>query len=239
MSLLIAQWAWEELRMNETAATDESRDLRDTRFYAILDTGYVPRPAWKAMAARLLTGGADLIQMRAKRESAAEREVLLQEVLELVAEWHGRRPHVILNDDVELCARYKGVGLHIGQDDMPAEEARHQIGPNRLLGLSTHSRAQATRAMAFRRGVLDYFCVGPVFATATKPDYEPVGLDLVRWAAEQQPILPWFCIGGINRSNVESLLGAGGRRMVAVSDVLLAEDPAAAVREFRCSITSS
>lgn len=219
--------------MSKPAAMNESGSLRDARFYAILDTGYVSRSQWKPMAARLLAGGADLIQVRAKRENAAERESLLSEVLQLVHEWRGRKPHLIINDDVDLCARHEGVGLHIGQDDMPPEEARQRIGPARLLGLSTHSRSQANQAIVLPGGMLDYFCVGPVFATATKPDYEPVGLDLVQWTAEQRPILPWFCIGGIHRRNVVRVLGAGGQRIVAVSDVLLAEDPAAAVHEFR------
>jgi len=219
--------------MNKAAVNDETNNLADALFYAILDTGYVPRERWKQTAASLLAGGADLIQVRAKRESDADREELLCEVLRLVEQWNGPKPHVIVNDDVELAARYEGVGLHIGQDDVRVEEARQRIGPRRLLGLSTHSRSQATRAFSIPSGVLNYFCVGPVFAPATKPDYEPVGLDLVRWTAGQRPTIPWYCIGGINRGNVASVLTAGGRRMVVVSDVLLAEDPASVVQEIR------
>lgn len=224
--------------MNKRAATDESNDLRDALFYAILDHGYVSRSRWQKMASCLLAGGAGLIQVRAKSVSAAEREELLGELMHLVGQAEGRKPHVVINDDVELCARYPGVGLHLGQEDMPVEEARRRIGPDRLLGLSTHSRAQASQALALPRGVIDYFCIGPVFATATKPDYQPVGLDLVRWAADQRSSIPWFCIGGINRGNISGVLEAGGRRVVAVSDVLQADDPAAAVREFRGVIRS-
>lgn len=211
--------------------------LESTRFYAILDTAYVPRARWKPVCAELIAGGADLIQVRAKHASAAEREALLVEVLPLFTTTErSRRPHLIVNDDVELAARHDGVGLHIGQDDTPPIEARARLGPGRVLGLSTHSLAQARAALALPFGVLDYFCVGPVFATQTKPDYPPVGLELVRTVANENPALPWFAIGGISRRNIASLTSSGARRVVAVSDVLRAENPAAAIREIVAQI---
>ena len=213
--------------------------LQDARFYAILDTAYVPRARWRTVCAALIEGGADLVQVRAKRATAPERERLLEEILPLFGEPAGLRPRLVINDDVELCTRHPGTGLHVGQDDTPPAAARDRIGPDRVLGLSTHSLAQAEAAMALAPGVLDYFAVGPVFATRTKPDYVPVGLDLVRRVAAAFPRTPWFCIGGINRLNTREVVAAGAMRVVAVSDVLLAPDPASAIREIRRSLPAA
>jgi thiamine-phosphate pyrophosphorylase len=154
---------------------------------------------------------------------------------------HGgnRVPFLVINDDVELGARTAGAGLHLGQDDRPATAARTGIGPDRVLGLSTHSWEQAQAAMALPAGVLSYFCVGPLFATPTKPDYTPVGLELVRRVAAARPALPWFVIGGITRANLGAVIAAGAPRVVVVSDVLRAEDPAAAVRAIRGQLARS
>ncbi|BET65538.1 thiamine phosphate synthase [Opitutales bacterium ASA1] len=214
--------------------------LEHARFYAILDTGYVSPERWVATCEALLSGGADLVQIRAKRETPAQREALLTVVLPVFARARrDRPPHVpalIVNDDLELCLRHPDVGLHIGQDDTPPHVARAALGPNRLLGLSTHSLEQASAALALAPGVLDYFAVGPVFATRTKPDYRPVGLELVSRVAALRPHLPWFAIGGIHRGNTHEVVAAGARRIVVVSDVLTASDPAAAVRTLRTQI---
>jgi thiamine-phosphate pyrophosphorylase len=205
--------------------------LSTARFYAILDTGYVPRERWRATCATLIEVGAGLLQIRAKRETPAQRAALLEEILPLFT---GRptAPALIVNDDLDLAARHPGVGLHIGQEDTPPRLARDRLGPDRLLGLSTHSRAQAAAALALPPGVIDYFAVGPVFSTLTKPDYTPVGLALVREVAAMQPRLPWFCIGGITRANVSEVIAAGARRVVVVSDVLTADAPGAAAGEL-------
>src|SRR5690606_8928789 len=120
------------------------------RFYAILDTSYVPRARWRSVAETLIAGSADLIQVRAKHASTDERQALVGEVLPLFRrhDVDGQfRPWLVINDDVELCARIPGTGLHIGQDDTPPGEARQRIGPDRLLGWSTHSPAQARAAL--------------------------------------------------------------------------------------------
>ncbi len=212
--------------------------LRSARFYAILDTGYVPRDRWTAVCRSLLLGGADIVQLRAKHETPAQRRALLEEIMPLFAAGAvvATPPPLIVNDDIDLALAYPGLGLHVGQDDLPPRRAREQLGPDRLLGLSTHSPAQAQAAQALPRGVLDYFAVGPVFATPTKPDYTPVGLELVRHVAGTRPSLPWFCIGGIKRNNLPEVLAAGASRVVVVSEVLVAPDPAAVIREFRAAL---
>lgn len=208
-------------------------DLGHARFYAILDTGYVPRSRWSKVCRALIEGGADIVQLRAKTERPSERRALLEEILPLFAEAGNAAPPLVINDDIHLALSHPGLGLHVGQDDLPTPEARRMLGPGRILGLSTHSREQVAGALALANGVLDYFAVGPVFPTQTKPGYRAVGLELVAHAAAAARTMPFFCIGGINRGNVAQVVAAGGRRVVAVSDVLCDRDPAAAVREIR------
>jgi thiamine-phosphate pyrophosphorylase len=145
---------------------------------------------------------------------------------------------LIINDDVALAARHPQLGVHVGQDDTPVAAVRALLGPDRIIGLSTHSVPQIEAALAIQ-DQLTYFAVGPVFATQTKPDYQPVGLDLVRYLATCYPRLrvPVFCIGGINRTNAPTVIAAGARNLVAVSDVLLDPDPAAAIEEYRRLLT--
>lgn len=199
-------------------------------FYAILDTSWVRRDQWAEKCRQLLAGGADLIQFRAKKETRRERVALLEEILPLFSA--GRTP-LIVNDDIELCLAYPDLGLHIGQDDIPSRDARERLGPERILGLSTHSLEQARAAIALGPSVLSYFAVGPVFATPTKPDYLPVGLDLVRQVSRLKPTLPFFCIGGITRKNVSLVKAAGARGVVIVSDILTAADSQRAVEEIK------
>lgn len=144
-------------------------------------------------------------------------------------------PPLVVNDDLELALAYPNLGLHLDQDDHTPLLARERLGPGRLLGLSTHSPEQATAAQALPPDTLDYFAVGPVFATQTKPDDTPVGLGLGRHVAATRPALPWFCIGGIKHANLREVLAAGATRVVVVSEVLCAADPAALIREFRAT----
>lgn len=209
--------------------------MEAARLYAILDTGYVTDERWTTVAAALLAGGADLLQVRAKGRSAADRRRLCEAVLPVLAAHRtatGRAVPLIVNDDVELAASLPEAGAHIGQDDMSPTAARALLGPGRVLGWSTHSRAQAEAAIA-HRDLLDYFAVGPVYPTGTKPDYVPVGLDLVRQVANLAPPLPWFAIGGINATTLDAVLAAGAQRVVIVSALLTAPDPAATTAALR------
>lgn len=205
------------------------------RVYGILDTGYVPSELWVDKCQALLDGGADIIQVRAKDVTRQERRAFLEAVLPLFA--LASTP-LVLNDDWELAAEYDHVGVHVGQDDTPVPEVRAALGPDRVLGLSTHSPEQADGALALA-DQLTYFAVGPVFATPTKPDYIPVGLELVKYVASRQPTLPWFCIGGVNRRNAHEVIDAGAEALVAVSDLLLSTDTAAAVRELKAAFSTS
>jgi thiamine-phosphate pyrophosphorylase len=210
--------------------------LHPARLYGILDTGYVDpaTPAWEATCRALLEGGVDVLQLRAKHASAAERAALLERILPLFA---GRSTPLIINDDLALALSRPGLGLHVGQEDLPVEEARAALGPDRVLGLSTHSPAQAARALE-QAPLLDYFAVGPVFATPTKPTYTPVGLALVSHVAALAPRLPWFCIGGLKTHHWAQVAAAGGQRAVVVSDLLQAADVSAQTRAWRSIVAA-
>ena len=205
------------------------KPLRKRVLYGILDTGYTSFEAWTTTAEALMAGGVDLLQVRAKGASDAEIEARASAVLPL-CEAHG--VPLIVNDAVHVALRLPGVGAHIGQDDLSPEEARKLLGPDRILGLSTHSRTQIDRALA-QAHLLSYCAVGPIFATPTKPTYEPVGLALASYAKEKNAAIPFYCIGGIKRHNVQTVLDAGGERIVVVSDLLCDPDPAAAARAYR------
>ena len=205
-----------------------SKSLKQLQFYGILDTGYVDTERWEKKCLALLEGGAGVVQLRAKRESSNERRALLERILPFFEETD---VHLIVNDDLDLAVEFSSVGLHVGQDDVCPREARERLGPEPILGLSTHSLIQARSAEALA-DILDYFAVGPVFPTGTKPDYKAVGLDLVREVQSMKPSLPFFCIGGIHQDNVVQVRQAGGQGVVAVSAVLCAEDTAGAVNSF-------
>jgi thiamine-phosphate pyrophosphorylase len=111
-------------------------------------------------------------------------------------------------------------GVHVGQDDLPVTRVREVVGPEAIVGLSTHSLDQATAAVALKP---DYIGFGPLFATPTKPDYVPVGLEDIR-EVHARVDLPVFCIGGIKLENLETVLAAGARRVVIVSGILQASD---------------
>ena len=125
--------------------------------------------------------------------------------------------------------------MHLGQDDTPVGEAREQLGPDVLIGLSTHSPEQFDAALGSEA---DQLSVGPVWETPTKAGRPAAGLDYVRYAAERGGDVPWFAIGGIDAGNVGQVVAAGARRVVVVRAIRDAADPEAAatgLREVLCT----
>lgn len=175
-------------------------------------------------------GGVDVLQIRQK-EMDPDAEMAALEVARAVAS--RRQGLVCVNDSPWLAARFGADVLHLGQTDGPSSAARREVGEPALLGRSTHSPQQADDAA--RDSAVNYFCVGPVFATATKPDDEPVGLELLNYAARLAPpskpsAKPWFAIGGINLGNLDAVLAAGARRICVVRPITRAADPQAAAQ---------
>lgn len=173
-------------------------------------------------------GGVDIIQLRDKSIEAAE-ELDLLAVLKETAQRHGRLWAV--NDRADIAVLSGAPVFHIGQKDLPLPAARTLLNGNAAIGLSSHATDQVDAAIAAAAGPagLDYFCVGPLWATPTKPGRAAVGLDLVKYAAAAAGNdVPWFAIGGIDHSNVQQVLEAGARRIVVVRAITEAADPAAA-----------
>ncbi|WP_066292898.1 thiamine phosphate synthase [Arthrobacter sp. B6] len=186
------------------------------------------------------TGGVDIIQLRDKTIEAAEELDLLAAVKE-AAQRHGRLWAV--NDRADVAVLSGAPVFHVGQKDLPLEAARTLLNGNAAIGLSTHTTAQIDDAIRASAAVtaaptgLDYFCVGPVWATPTKPGRAAVGLDLVKYAAGAVKqaaavpgvaAVPWFAIGGIDLGNVEQVVEAGASRVVVVRAITEASDPAEA-----------
>ncbi len=216
-----------------------SQSLRDAVFYGIVDTGYVSDADIPGKCRALIRAGCKIIQLRAKDCAAARRRAIADSLLPIFAQ--DGAAYFVINDDAELarkiCRQIPNSGLHVGQDDTNPLRAREIIGENRILGLSTHSLKQASDADALC-GVLDYFAVGPVYATATKPGRPAVGLELVRGVKRLAPALPWFAIGGINEKTAPAVRAAGAERIVAVSCVLIPDDTERAVENLLASFNS-
>jgi thiamine-phosphate pyrophosphorylase len=133
----------------------------------------------------------------------------------------------IVNDRPDLAIACGADGVHLGQDDGQVSAVRRLVGDDLLIGLSTHSPEQVDAA----EGV-DYIAVGPVHATPTKPEYAPVGTELVSYAAQHARV-PFFAIGGIDPGNVSEVVAAGAERVAVVRAIRDAADPAEAARLLR------
>ena len=192
-------------------------DLSRSRLYGILDLGYVERSDSRTVVEELVAGGIDLLQLRAKDLSAGEIEKLALEIHPITAE-HG--VPLIINDHPRIARNVSAEGVHLGQDDLSIAEARKIVGPDCAVGKSTHSLDQAIHA--FYEGA-DYIGFGPIFATPTKPDYPPIGLEDIARVHESVRI-PIFCIGGIKLDNLAKVIEAGAYRVVIVSGLLQAQD---------------
>lgn len=205
--------------------------LRLARLYLCTDTRRAQGDLAQFLDAAL-RGGVDIVQIREKGLSAEDELAALEVARSAAQRYQGI---VCVNDDAELAGRFGADMLHLGQDDGPARAAKRRLHRWALVGRSTHSPAQADAALA-DPGV-DYFCVGPVYATETKPDYRPVGLELVRYVARLAPpaeieTKPWFAIGGIDGERLDAVLEAGARRVVVVRAITRADDPEAAARDL-------
>jgi thiamine-phosphate pyrophosphorylase len=220
--------------------------LTTARLYLCTDARK-DRGDFAAFVDAAFAGGVDIIQLRDKSLEAAE-ELELLEVLQQAAQRNGRLWAV--NDRADVAALSGAPVFHIGQKDLPLHAARKFLGTGAAIGLSTHGREQIDAAIASSGTPgLDYFCVGPVWATPTKPGRAAVGLDLVRYAAEATRraeetghaggVVPWFAIGGIDLANVEQVLEAGARRIVVVRAITEAADPSGAARTLLAALDAA
>lgn len=208
------------------------RALNDCHLYGILDTGYCEPDAMPGMLERMIEGGVDIVQLRAK-DLPPDRIAELARLLLPISQ-AAEIPFVI-NDFPEIAGETGAEGVHVGVEDMTAVEARRRSGGKCFVGKSSHSVPQALEGAG--QGA-DYLGFGPLFPTKTKPDYTAIGTAEIREVYRLVKI-PVFCIGGIKRENLPGVIEAGARRAVIVSGLLQADDPARYVRECRGMLVSA
>jgi thiamine-phosphate pyrophosphorylase len=200
---------------------DHLRDrLASARLYLCTDArqrqGDLPR-----FLDEVLSNGVDVVQLRQKGLEAAQ-ELRYLEVFREACGAHGAL--LAVNDRADVAYAAGADVLHLGQDDLPVAIARQLIGPEPIIGLSSHAAAETSSAAADPGA--DYFCTGPVWPTPTKPGRPAPGLDLVHYAAGLDTTRPWFAIGGIDEGNLDQVLAAGATRIVVVRVLTEAADPA-------------
>lgn len=205
--------------------TDRLARLTAARLYLVCDSAPAGRELAQILPAAI-AGGVDIVQLREKTLNDEELLAVARPARALC----GRLGALFVLNDRPLLAREAGAdGVHVGQDDMPVAEVRALVGPDMLIGLSTHAPGEVDAADP---ALVDYIGVGPVHATPTKPGRPAVGVELVRHAAAQAR-MPFFAIGGLGAHNVGDVLDAGASRVCVLRAIADAENPERAARELR------
>ncbi|WP_054023694.1 thiamine phosphate synthase [Bacillus sp. FJAT-28004] len=200
-------------------------DWRDFQLYAITAKSNHPGKSVVEVMEQALIGGAQIVQLRNK---TGTREEVLEEAKALRILTRRYNVPFIINDYPDIVLETDADGVHLGQDDMPIAKARELLGPDRIIGISTHNLLQA---LAAEQEGADYIGVGPVYPTETKPGRTAVTTSYVAEAAHHVTI-PFVAIGGITLGNVDAVLAAGASRICAVSAIVGNDDPASVCRAF-------
>ncbi len=178
-----------------------------------------------------VAGGVDIVQLREKGLADDELTAVASASAALCRRLGAL---LVVNDRPWVAAESGADGIHVGQEDLPVQEVREIVGPEMLVGLSTHSPAEID---AVDPDLVDYIGVGPVHETPTKPGRPAVGLELVRYAAANATV-PFFAIGGLDAGNLSDVVATGGRRVCVLRAIAGSADPEAAAREL-CGILDS
>jgi thiamine-phosphate pyrophosphorylase len=203
---------------------DRRERLRRARLYLVVEAAAEP------VLGPALRGGVDMVQLRDK--DAGDDALLAAAVrFRALCDEHGAL--FWLNDRPDLAHATGADGIHLGQDDMPVAEARERLGPDVLIGLSSHTPEQFDAALG---SSADQLSVGPVWETPTKVGRPAAGLDYVRHAASRAAGRPWFAIGGIDLDNVRQVIEAGAERIVVLRAIRDAPDPRAAAASLRAAL---
>lgn len=206
------------------------RPALDLTLYLVTDTARCGARGVPAVVRDAVAGGVTIVQLREKRLDDAAFVRLGQEIREVL---EGTGVPLLVDDRAHLVHAIGAQGVHIGQTDTPPVQTREAVGPDVLIGLSTHSVEQARAASELPPGTVDYIGIGPVWPTPTKVAHDPAigpeGARAMRAASE----LPGVAIGGITPQNVGELRGCGAEGVAVVRALCAAPDVAAAAREFR------
>lgn len=215
----------------ESAGPLRQERLRTARLYFVCEArpgGEDPEPLLRAA----LSGGVDIVQLREKHLERGEIERAAATFRRVCDTYSAP---FIVNDDPELARACGADGVHVGQDDASVAEARELLGPDAIVGLSTHSPEQI--AAAAERPI-DYISAGPIWETPTKAGRPAVGLELISHAAEHAAH-PFFAIGGIDPANAAQVVAAGARRLCVVRTIRDAADPTAVAEELRRALKAA
>ncbi len=214
--------------MSTEAAKPLQKTLQSPRLYPILDAFCLasapdPTKAIVEFAKAMQAAGVDWLQYRNKSGNSREMLAHARELRRAL----GAEVTLIMNDRADLALAAGFEGVHVGQDDLPVDTVRGIVGPDRIIGTSTHNPEQLRLAELTDA---DYLAIGPVFATSSKANPDPVvGLEGVR-RARSLTTKPLVAIGGITRANCRSVLDAGADSVAVISD--LVNNPRAAAEEF-------
>lgn len=211
--------------------TSRRAKLNEARLYVVLGASNRAGRTAEVTAREAVLGGADIVQLRVKDAERSER-VRLGKAVGRVVRTLGAL--FIVNDDPRAAADSGADGVHVGQDDLDVQEVRRIVGPDMLIGKSTHSIDQAAAADA--EPEVDYLGFGPMFATPTKPDYRAVGPDRVRGILGRVA-KPFFAIGGIDLTTAPDVIAMGASRIAVVRAVQDAEDAREAARKLKELLT--
>jgi thiamine-phosphate pyrophosphorylase len=208
-----------------------SRDLGDARLYLVAPSE-LGAGRLADLVPDLAAAGVDLVQLREKDMEAGDLLRVGGAILEAC-----RRSGIpfILNDRPDVALVLGADGVHVGQNDLPPSAAR-RFFPGGVVGWSTHRPEEVDAATSAE---IDYFAVGPVYETPTKPGRPAAGLELVRYAAAKSTTVPWFAIGGIDESNLETVIEAGARRVVVVRAITESDDPPAAAARLKSRLLAA
>jgi len=204
--------------------------LRTARLYFVCEAMPGGRDP-EALLRAALDGGVDIVQLR---EKELGREEIERSALTFRRLCDTYSALFVVNDDPWLARTCDADGVHVGQDDASAAEAREVLGPEAIVGLSTHSEEQIAASAA---QPVDYISVGPIWETPTKAGRPGVGLGLVEHAASAAPH-PFFAIGGVDPGNAAEVVAAGARRLGVVRAIRDAEDPAAVAAALRGALAA-
>jgi thiamine-phosphate pyrophosphorylase len=207
---------------------DRVRRLREAGLYLVTDDG-LPQAQMLGCLRSALEAGARVVQLRAKD---IERRDFFHLAKQVQALCHECQALFIVNDAADVAALLAADGLHLGQDDLPADAARRLVQPDTLVGVSISTLEEAR--LAAQDSAVDYLGVGAMFATETKPEAEYGGLELLR-AVRAEVDLPLVAIGGITVDNAPAVWAAGADLVAVVSAVFSADDPAAATQALLAS----
>jgi len=216
--------------MRQHQAVTSMRDrLADRRLY--LCTG--DRPDLESFIAACIRGGVDIVQLRDKDLDARP---LLERARLALRVCRGLGVPFLLNDRPDLALEVGADGVHVGQDDAPPELCRRILGPDAVIGFSTHAPGEWDAAS---ENAADYLSAGPVVATPTKPGRTGTGLDYLRHAAASPETRPWFVTGGATPASVPGMAAAGARRFVVVRWLTQSTEPEGAARALRSAIDTA